>query len=147
VSDKPLPFFVAPDIRVATWVVNKLLEIGIPAEVKPDIPATTVDPLTGATSMADPAGFEVVVTDPSKLEEARKLLEDQRAEVEARREARAARTGTVTAECEECGKSSTWPASVMGTTENCPHCTAYMDIPDPDDDWADLDVGDEDEAK
>ena len=143
-SDKPLPFYVAPDVRVAEWVVSKLLEMGIPAEVKPDIPATTVDPLTGATMMADPAGFEVVVTDPSKLEEARKVLADQKDEVEARRAARAARTGTVTAECEECGKESTWPAAAMGTTETCPHCTAYMDIPDPDDDWGDLDVGADD---
>jgi hypothetical protein len=143
-ADNPLPFFTAPDVRVATWMVNKLLEMGIPAEVRPDIPTTTVDPLTGATTMADPTRFEVVVTDPAKLEEARKVLEDQRAEVEARREARAARTGTVSAECEDCGKTSTWPASAMGTTESCPHCTAYMDVPDPDDDWGDLDVGDED---
>lgn len=143
-SDNPLPFFVAPDIRVANWMVSKLLELGIPAEVRPDTPQTSVDPLTGATTMAEPDGFEVVVTDPTKLEAARKAMEDQRAEVEARRDARAARTGAVTAECEECGKASTWPAAAMGTTENCPHCSAYMDIPDPDDDWGDLDVGADD---
>jgi hypothetical protein len=33
----------------------------------------------------------------------------------------------------------------MGTTENCPHCTQYMDIPDPDDDWGDVDFGTDDE--
>lgn len=142
-SDKPLPFFVAPDARVAEWMVKKLLELGIPSEVRPYTPETTTDPLTGATTMSDPAGFDVVVTDPTKLAEARKLLEDQRSEVEALREARAARTGTVAAECEECGKSSTWPAAAMGTTENCPHCSGYMDIPDPDDDWGDLDVGED----
>ena len=33
----------------------------------------------------------------------------------------------------------------MGTTETCPHCGAYIDIPDPDDDstWADVDFGQE----
>jgi hypothetical protein len=30
----------------------------------------------------------------------------------------------------------------MGTTETCPHCTGYMDIPDPDDDWSGVDFGD-----
>ena len=29
----------------------------------------------------------------------------------------------------------------MGTTEVCPHCAGYMDIPDPDDDWSDVDFG------
>jgi hypothetical protein len=29
----------------------------------------------------------------------------------------------------------------MGTTENCPKCEAYMDIPDPDDDWSGVDIG------
>ncbi len=50
--------------------------------------------------------------------------------------------------CEECGKSSEWPAEVMGTTETCPHCQAYMDIPDPDDDWSGVDFGEsEDDAE
>jgi hypothetical protein len=62
------------------------------------------------------------------------------------RDQRSNRTGTVTAVCEECGKSSEWPATIMGTTETCPHCAAYMDIPDPDDDWAEVDVGEAEEA-
>jgi hypothetical protein len=149
-ADKsPLSVFVAPDVRLASWVVDMLLKWGIPADVKADIPATTVDPLTGATMMADPTGFEVIVTDPAKVDEAKKMLAERIEEMqalEARREARANREGTVTAVCEECGKSSDWPASAMGSTENCPHCTAYMDIPDPEDDWADFDAGaDEDE--
>ena len=143
----PLAVFSAPDVRIATWVVNKLLDVGIAADVKADIPATTTDALTGATSMGDPTAFEVLVTDPARVEEAKTVIaegvEEMRA-VQAKRAARAASTTTVTAECEECGKASEWPASTMGSTENCPSCSAYMDIPDPDDDWADLDVGAED---
>ena len=64
------------------------------------------------------------------------------------REKRASRTGTTTAICEDCGKSSDWPASAMGTTELCPHCQHYMDIPDPDEDWGGVDFGkDEEETK
>jgi hypothetical protein len=29
----------------------------------------------------------------------------------------------------------------MGTTEVCRHCGGYMDIPDPDEDWSDVDFG------
>ena len=58
----------------------------------------------------------------------------------------------MTATCEDCGKPSEWPAVTMGTTDLCPHCGAYMDIPDPDDDWSDVDFGapegdEEEEAK
>lgn len=143
----PLSVFTSPDVRVATWVVSKLQEEGITADMKADIPATTTDALTGATSMGNPSAFEVLVTDPARVEEAKAFIaervEEMRA-VAAKREARATSTATVTAECEDCGASSEWPASTMGTTENCPACSAYMDIPDPDDDWADLDVGTED---
>ena len=147
-ADKsPLSVFTAPDVHLATWVVNKLLEEGIAADVKSDIPATTSDPLTGATSMADPTGFEVLVSDAARVEEAKTVIAEAVEEMKAvvaKREARAASTATVTAACEECGASSEWPTSAMGSTENCPSCSAYMDIPDPDDDWADLDVGAED---
>ena len=53
----------------------------------------------------------------------------------------AKRTGTVTATCEDCGKSSGVAAAKMGTTEVCPHCGGYMDIPDPEEDWSDVDFG------
>jgi hypothetical protein len=35
----------------------------------------------------------------------------------------------------------------MGTTEVCPHCGAYMDVPDPDDDWSDMDFGQPEDAE
>jgi hypothetical protein len=140
----PSSVFVAPDIHLATWVVNKLIEWGIPAEVKPDEPHASTDPLTGETTIADPTGFEVVVVDPQKADDARQMLQDHAeamAELKARQDARASRTSTVKAVCEECGAESEWPATAMGRTESCPHCTAYMDIPDPDENWDDLDVG------
>ena len=52
---------------------------------------------------------------------------------------RSTRTGTVEAVCEECGKSSQWPASQMGTTQDCPHCHNYMDVPDPEENWDEVD--------
>jgi hypothetical protein len=91
--------------------------------------------------------FEIRVTDPAKISEARELLStaESAAAVRAIREKRLQRTGTVTAVCEECGKSSEWPADTMGTTDTCPNCGAYMDIPDPDDDWSGVDFGQDEE--
>ena len=38
--------------------------------------------------------------------------------------------------CEECGKTSTFPASQQGWVQNCSHCRAYVDVGDVlFDDW------------
>jgi hypothetical protein len=79
-------------------------------------------------------GIEVWVTDLADADQARQLLAERAAEMQAK----ANRTGTVEARCEECGIVSTFPAAEQGTIQYCPRCAATMDVPDPDDDW---DVG------
>src|SRR4051812_12661021 len=121
----PISVFLAPDLRVAGMIAEWLLKKGIVTEVRPSAPTAEVDPLTGATSMTDGAGVQVLVTDPARVDEAKQVIADRAAEAEAfraKRAAREARTGTVAAACEECGKSSEWPAAEMGTTQTCPHC-------------------------
>lgn len=39
-------------------------------------------------------------------------------------------TGSIDAVCEECGQTSTFAASKNGTTQDCSHCGAYMDVGD-----------------
>ncbi len=140
--------FTAESLHVADAVVKLLVANDIPAEVG-ESPRQEASALTGAAET--PADeFPVVVTDPAKLGDARDLLATAQtmAAVKAVRDRRANRTGTVAVVCEDCGKSSDWPAQAMGTTEVCPHCASYMDIPDPDDDWSDVDFGsDEDEVE
>ena len=36
----------------------------------------------------------------------------------------------VHANCEDCGKPTTFPASKQGSVQTCPHCGAYLDVPD-----------------
>jgi hypothetical protein len=36
----------------------------------------------------------------------------------------------VQAVCEECGRKSIFGASKAGTIQDCPHCRAYLDVPD-----------------
>jgi hypothetical protein len=129
--------------RLAEWLTEK----GFPAE------------LTMVGQIAAPSGglgleevpppvLEVRVLNPEHAEPAREALTAQReflAEIRDRLERRQNRSGTVSALCEECGKSSEWPATEMGTTEVCPHCSAYMDIPDPEDNWDDMDFEGESE--
>lgn len=144
----PRAVLVTDNAKVAETVINWLVSEGIAAEVFVPPPKVTSDPLTGMTEGTPVEEFEVRVTDPGKAEDAKKLLGDAQRAAALRdiREKRSQRTGNVTAVCEDCNKSSEWPAAAMGTTEVCPHCQGYMDIPDPDDDhWSDVDFGDAEE--
>lgn len=141
----PRMVFLAENTKIAEAVVALLASAGIAAEAVVPPPQAMVEPLPGVTAMASGSSIEVIVTDPAKIAEAKGLIDSAVAAgvVHAIRQKRASRSGTVTAVCEECGQSSEWQAVAMGTTETCPHCYNYMDIPDPDDEneWAGVDFG------
>jgi hypothetical protein len=145
-DEHPLTVFAAENAQVADAVIRLLAGAGIAAEVYSPPPQTESSPLTG-TVMSTPDELEIRVTNPAQLTQAKELMVSAvaTAALRAIREKRASRTGTVTAVCEDCGKSSEWPAAAMGTTETCPHCTGYMDIPDPDENWDDMDFGEAEE--
>jgi hypothetical protein len=134
-----------PEQTAAELIAAWLGEKGYGCELVVRPPGLTIEPLTHA-AQPEPAEYQVCVLKPEHMEPARELIEEHQAGVAALREReakRANRTGTVTAVCEDCGKSSDWAAAAMGTTETCPHCLGYMDIPDPDGDneWSDVDFG------
>lgn len=146
-EEHPLSVFIAENQRVADAVIALLAKEGIPAEAVMRPIETGSDPTTGTSEATENTEFDIRVTDERQLQagksEILKALETGAVlNVRAKRETR---TGTVTATCEDCGKASEWPASAMGTTEVCPHCNGYMDIPDPDEDWSDMDFGEEEE--
>jgi len=145
----PRAVLVTDSHKVAQTVVEWLAAEQIAAELIQPKSSATTDPLTGLSEEPAAEEFEVRVLDLAKVEDARKMLSDAQrtARLHELREQRARRAGTVTAVCEDCGKSSEWPAAAMGTTETCPHCTAYMDIPDPDDDWDGVDFGEPEDAE
>lgn len=137
-----------PDLAGANTLAGWLGENGFTCEV---VTPPAVPPAGDALGLTEPPPpeVEVRVVDVDQAEPARQALAEQRelrAAVAAARDARAARTGTVAAACEDCGKTSDWPAAEMGTTGVCPHCQSYLDIPDPDagDEWAGVDFGTED---
>jgi hypothetical protein len=136
----PRCVLAVPERQAAELIAAWLTEKGIPAETVARPPGAATDSLTLAAT-AVPGEFQVWVVNLVHAAEARELVEERQAGVQALRERearRAGRTGTTTAACEECGESSEWPANSMGTTQTCPHCHAYMDVPDPDenlDEW------------
>lgn len=138
----PRTVFVADSAKLADAVIQLLAANNIRAELGPVAPVE-VSALTGMSDA--PEEFPILVTDEKQVGDARDFLTraENVAAMRAVSEKRAARTGTVTATCEDCGKASEWPAAAMGTTEVCPHCGNYMDVPDPDDEWADGDFGTE----
>lgn len=139
----PRVVFVATDLRAAGVAAAWFGEKGFPCEVvAPEHPAEPPDGI-GLTAAPAP-GVEVRVLDVDQAQKAKDAIADALA-VRELFERRAARTGTTTATCEECGKTSEWPAADMGTTQECPHCFQYMDVPDPDEDWSDVDFGSEDD--
>lgn len=146
-DDNPQTVFTAENEAVAEVVLKLLATEGIVAETFSPPPRTESEPITGMSEMVTPDAIEVRVTDPAQAEKAKELLASamSAAALRAVRERRANRTGTVSAVCEDCGKASDWPAWAMGTTETCPHCGAYMDVPDPDENWDDVDFGAEDD--
>jgi hypothetical protein len=143
-ASDPRTVLMTDSPKVAETVVEWLAAEGITAEIFVPRAPTSSDPFAGLAEAAAAEEMEVRVLDVQKVADATKLLSDAQrtARLHAIRDQRAQRTGTVTAYCEDCGKSSEWPATAMGTTETCPHCTGYMDIPDPDDDWSGVDFGD-----
>jgi hypothetical protein len=67
------------------------------------------------------------------IERARPVLTDyERRNAERRVAERVERAAGPPVEvvCEECGKRSEFPAAQKGTTQNCPHCWAYVDVGD-----------------
>jgi hypothetical protein len=136
---------VVEEHTTAAALAEFLTAKGFPAEVAQGGPIGQIVDSLGFNEAPSP-GLEVRVTDPAKADDARKLLAehaDAMKQARAAAQRRAERTGTVAATCEECGKSSEWPASAMGTTEYCPHCSAYMDIPDPEENWDDAEFEEE----
>jgi Putative prokaryotic signal transducing protein len=57
--------------------------------------------------------------------------------------------GTIEVHCDNCEQTITFPATLRGNIELCPHCGSYVDVDDSDDEdqwWLDGDGDDEPES-
>jgi hypothetical protein len=135
----PKCVYVADSIPKAQMIAVWLEGLDIPAEAMNLHTLGGFEGLTGIAPGVSHRGIEVWVIHPEHAEKALHLLAEHAEELAAERKAS---TGKVTAECEECGKSTEFPAAERGTVQTCPHCHKWVDVPAPDDDW---DVGEEEE--
>lgn len=124
---------------VATWLNDQ--------EIAADVMDTaTLGGFDGKTSItpwvASNRGIEVWVPE-GDVDRAQELLAAKTEEFRLIAERRASRTGTVEVVCEECGRGATFPASAAGTVEDCPHCGAYLDVADPDENWDEIELADD----
>ncbi len=131
--------FVAADEGSADMIAGILTAGGFPAQVANRGTGWAFAGVPGVGDSGTDSGFEVWVVDAAHVDAAKKLLAEEVESADAARRKREELTGTVSAVCEECGKSSDWPANLMGTTQDCPHCQSFLDVPDPDENWDGVD--------
>ena len=112
----------AADIAEADIVAAFLESHGIVAHVKDRLSAGTLQTQIAVA----PAGIEVCVAGGEAAEQATALMRDHYRKPETM----AGAGGTVEATCEDCGKTSTFPATSRGRVETCPHCRGYVDVPE-----------------
>src|SRR5271154_6878303 len=105
---------MAAAVVTATWLNEK----GIPAQVMDQMTLGGLEGLTALAPGISARGIEVWVDDPAHIPEASKLLAEHAA-LMAQRETEAQLRGPVEVVCEECGKKSLFPASRVGTIQDC----------------------------
>jgi hypothetical protein len=126
----PRCVFVANTMANAVVTATWLSQNGIPARV---MDLMTLGGLEGLTALApgiSARGLEVWVNDPADAPEADRLLAEHEAAL-TQQAAEAEQRQPTQVVCEDCGKSSLFPADQYGTTQDCPHCGAYLDVVEP----------------
>ncbi|MCP4592151.1 MAG: DUF2007 domain-containing protein [bacterium] len=112
----------AASVEEADIIVAWLDEQGIAAMVKDRAVAGTIE----IPTLFTPRGIEVCVPDPEQAKQAVAALKEHYA-----KQAQADDSDRVIeATCEACGKASPFPQAQHGLVQNCPHCNAYLDVPE-----------------
>lgn len=129
----PKCVFVADTLAESHSVVAFLGANGIDAQVMNELTLGGFEGLTAwLPGKASLRGLEVWVTDPATADSARKLIAENEATLQRAEASRALRTEPISATCEECGRTAVFPPADQGTVQDCPHCRAFIDVPDAD---------------
>lgn len=68
--------------------------------------------------------------DLAQVPVAQSLLAKHDRELDLAQKAKKNLVGLIKARCEECGRTSEFEARDAGTLQVCPHCNAYVDVPE-----------------
>ena len=118
-ANGPVRIRQANSLEEASIVVAWLAENGVEAQV-----ADPGNPGVMAFGVTDSEGIEIYVKDDATAQTARKLLEEHD------RETKHAGPGDVEMTCESCNTKTRFAADTRGSTQECPECGAYIDIPE-----------------
>jgi len=130
----PVVVYTAASNLEAHVIVDMLTNNGISAHAVEDQSAVSLWQLGTISQFHKPK----VWVDRSRAKDAAELI----AEFEDKRNDRrqpATSDETISSQCEECMQASDFPAAQNGTTQDCPHCGAFMDVGDLK--WDDADFG------
>ncbi len=121
--------YVAADNIQASILRDVLADAGIEAHVMDDVSMIGV----WFGGLASQLHRPKVVVDRRDAEVAAEIVRNFDAEWQATGAVKKAPTtedngAPITVVCDECGKSSSFPASDRGSVQNCPHCRSYVDV-------------------
>jgi hypothetical protein len=132
---EPFAVYTASDNLEALFVADMLISEGIPALSVEDQSAVGLSWVGPLSAVHKPEVF----VERAHAEKASVFIQ----EYESRKRERQSLdtdTSDIAVTCEDCGKVSVFAKKYNGTTQDCPHCHAYVDVGEFD--W-DLDVADE----
>lgn len=133
---KPVIVYTAASNVEAHLIVDMLHANGLPAQAVEDQSGVSLWAFGTISQFHKPN----VWVDESTAQEAAELIH---AFEENRRQRNEPGNGAggIQVQCEDCGKTTTFSNSLNGTTQECSHCRAYLDVGDPpwDDDFGTAD--------
>jgi hypothetical protein len=139
--------FVANTLGEAEAATTWLDGEGVTAQV---MDVNTLGGLDGLTWLSPTGvgqrGIEVWVKDAGDIERARTLLAGHEAALQAKAKVLADDATPVDVVCEDCGKTTRFPAAQRGSVQSCSVCAAFIDVPGDDEDWSEAEAAGEGEG-
>jgi hypothetical protein len=120
---KPVIVYTAATNVEAHMIVDMLHANGVPAHADEDQSGVSLWAFGTISQFHQPN----IWVDEIHLKSAAALIQDFEDKKRARNTP-VEGPGKIHVVCEDCGKTSSFPSSLDGTTQDCPHCGAYVDV-------------------
>lgn len=138
-KDPIAAYHAANDVE-AHMLCDLLIERGIEAHVIEDNSAGELFSL-GALSEIHRPQIWIERTD---IERAKPVLDEFEQSLKSHSNKDATVVGTpIEVTCDECGEKTKFPGDLHGTVQECPKCTAYLDVGVVEGDWGEMSVEEE----
>jgi hypothetical protein len=142
----PVAVYNAANNMEAVLIRDLLVDAGIEAFVTEDFSPVG----TWAFGLLPELHKPQVWTDKTDAMRAKPILDDYERSAAERRQSvtdNLAAAPPLEVVCEECGRSSHFPAAQRGSVQKCPHCGAYVDVDadGPPEDWSQAEDADAEE--